>query len=299
MNSKTAVFMVSALSIALLLSGESFAEKKGKPGSGSSMVERHRPGPPSEFHAGGGRGPGPEGHRPGFQGFGGPGMHGGFINHPEVQKRLGLTEEQVEKLQSNRRELEKRRIKTEADIEIARIEMEELLKGKEIDKAAINKHVDALGDLHKQQIRGMVDNILAVHEILDGTQLEKVQGFMDRVRGHRGGDPFGPSWRGDRDGRGRDHFRSERRGGPEGPPDDGSRRRNRSKGDKDKRHEGPPPHREGRAPSWAPDRGPSGFGQAPFGPPPVLPPPRPDDAMANDDFADLGPALDYFLNAEE
>lgn len=323
MRYKAIVILIGLITAGLLMADAAYSERPGRPGSGSAVGPMGPPGPPPGPPPGmdHGFGPGP-GVMPGF---GGPGMSGGFLNHPEVQKKLGLSDEQVEKLKANHRELEKRRIQTEADLEIARMEMEDLLRADELDKEAIDKQVETIGDLHKQQIRGMVDHIVAIHDILDSSQLEKIRGFMDKMRAHRGGG-FEGRWgdnRRDRGEKGRDQWRGpdgDRRGpdgdwrgpdgkrrGPEGdrrgPEGDRGPRDGRHRGDQDGRRPGPPPPpREGRAPM--PD-GPGGFfglGQAPdsFDQNPQGPPPFPPDGpVVGDDLADLGPALDLFLNPEE
>ncbi|MCA9438100.1 MAG: periplasmic heavy metal sensor, partial [Candidatus Omnitrophica bacterium] len=225
-------------------------------------------------------------------------MHGGFLNHPEVQKKLGLSDDQIQKLKANQREMQKHRIKLQADTEIARMELEELLRADEMDKAAIDQHVNSLGDLHKQGIQGMVDHLLAVRDILDSTQLEKVQGFMDRMRGPRGDEGKG-AWKGKQGDRRGGEMREGRRGRGEGPPRQGppEDRGRRWKSDDD-RGDGPPPPprpREGRAPRHEGGNAPEGFGQGPgpFGPPPAgFGQLLFDEPKGQDDFADLGPALD-------
>lgn len=106
-------------------------------------------------------------------------------NHPEVQKKLELTDDQVKALQEKRLKLETQRIKVEADLEIARLKLEGLIEQSELDKEAIDAQIEKLGELHGKQIRGMVNQKLALREILNEEQLEKVDDFITRMRTRR------------------------------------------------------------------------------------------------------------------
>lgn len=302
----------AALVAGMVFAGGSHAEKKDKSGnpdqagSETAVKDKDRPGP-SDWGRWGGddrdrgrmwkdddedRG-GPGG--PGFRGFGGPGFHGDLFSHPEVQKKLDLTQDQVEALKKNRSELEKRRIRLEADLEIARIEMMELLRAVELDASAIDKQVEVLGDLHKQQVRGMIDHIVAAHKILDATQLEKVRGFVHRMHERRG--DGGPPWQEEREERFR-QFREDRGRGPQGPPDGERPRKGPRFGEADEPGFAPGPP-QGPPPPMGPGQGDRfGQGRPPMGPPPGgFPPADPNSFQppigpgSQEGFADLGPGL--------
>jgi len=165
-----------------------------------------QPPPPGGF--GPGRGPGPRGGpgqhefgppmHPGPGPMGGPGFGGDIWERPEVRQRLGLLEEQVQQLQQSRLELETKRIETHAELEIARLNLESQLKKKAIDKAAVDALVDELGELHKENIRRLVQQKIALSEILDASQLEKVDAFLDRARARDERRPFLENFQGGR-----------------------------------------------------------------------------------------------------
>ena len=78
------------------------------------------------------------------KGYGGEGMkgrHGGpghFLRHLLMhQKEIGLSEEQVGKIKAIQLELDKTRIRTEADIQIAERELHEMIRDDKADLAAI------------------------------------------------------------------------------------------------------------------------------------------------------------------
>jgi uncharacterized protein YpuA (DUF1002 family) len=104
-------------------------------------------------------------------------------NHPEVQKKLNLSEEQVKALQARRLEMETQRIKVHADMEIARLKLEDLIEQDDVNKEAIDAQIEELGKLHADQIRGMVYQKLALREILNEEQLKKVDDFIARMKG--------------------------------------------------------------------------------------------------------------------
>lgn len=292
----------------MVLAGGSYAEKKDKPdkaGSETSVKDKDRPGPSDWGRFGrddrergrGWKDDDDDRGGPGGRGFGmgGPGFHGDLFSHPEVQKKLDLTQDQVVALKKNRTELEKRRIKLEADLEIARIEMMELLKAEELDNSAIDKQVEILGDLHKQQVRGMIDHIVSAHKILDATQLEQVRGFVHRM--HERWGEGGPPWRDDREEHFR-RFREDRGRGPQGPPDGERPRKGPRFGEADEPGFAPGPP-QGPPPFGGPGQGDRfGQGRPPMGPPPGgFPPADPNSLQqlggpgSQEGFADLGPGL--------
>ncbi len=79
------------------------------------------------------------------KGFGMPGHHGGtghFLRHLlKHQKDIGLSEGQVAKIKAIQLELDKTRIKTEADIEIAERELHAMLEDEKSDLNAIESKV--------------------------------------------------------------------------------------------------------------------------------------------------------------
>jgi len=201
-------------------------------------------------------------------GPGNPGRMPDLWDHPEIQKKLGLTEEQVKKLQEKRFGLETKRIEVNAQTEIARLTLENLVNQEEIDKASIEEQIKKLGELHGEQVRGMVDQKLALREILNADQLKKVDDFLARLKSRRAmqGDR-GPAQIGERfrDLRDRAEGRRDRE---EALPD----RPRRGEGERERFMEGQKdrPERPGRPEKGAGWKGPDGK-QRRVGPPPPQP----------------------------
>lgn len=252
---------------------------------------QHDFGPP--MHPGPGGMGGPPMHR-GPGGMGRPGFGGDIWERPEVRQRLDISEEQVQQLQQSRLELETKRIETQAKMEIARLNLESQLKKKEIDKPAVDALVDELGELHKENIRGLVQQKIALSEILDASQLDKVENFLDRARARDERRPFMENFQGRREDVGRmkeeiqkrreDRMEKSSRKNDQGPKK-GNDRKDRKVGPDDKVGYGPPlgPHGVGG------QRGP-GFG----GPQPS--PPFPPSDFGETSVGDLGPVEDYLLD---
>ena len=145
---------------------------------------------------------------------------------PSLAKQLGLTEEQQEKLRTLRTDARKNRIQSQADMRIKRLEMAELMRADEPDRAAIERKLDEVAAARKTQFLARLDHRNAMKEILTPEQFEKMKtlrrnfghnrGRGRRNRLHRRGRP-GPGGL-DRPNRGPGNF-SRPGMGPEGNPD--------------------------------------------------------------------------------
>lgn len=141
-----------------------------------------------------GRGPqGPPDRRPGM----------GFR---ALTRELGLSDAQVAQIEKMRTDQRRAGIKRRADVELARLELRELLKAPTIDEKAVQARTKELGDLHAAGLRARVDAQVQMNKILTPEQRSK----LEQMRQSR---PPRPP----REGRG---GRSRRLGPPPGPGDD-------------------------------------------------------------------------------
>ena len=244
-----------------------------------------QPGPP----------PGPRGGKfmdgPG-QGPPRPGMDfGRWWEHPEVQKKLALNPEQVEKLGAQQLETETKMIEVESKRKIAHLHLRNLVSKKDSSEEEISKRIDEIGELQKEQMRAAIGQIRGVRSILNEDQQKKVEEFLKvrRERAHRGplfkGGPKtwdGKPWT--KDGKGERGDRGEK-----GPGKDIRRGKDRGEGD------GPrPPHRGfGMAPEGPDHRpgydGPEGLDAPPPKPEFGGPAGPPDDSVIPEDSLGAGP----------
>lgn len=114
-----------------------------------------------------------------------------YLDDPAFRERVGLTKEQMDKLRALGTSAAKARIRAEADMKIKRLELAELLQAEKPDRAAIDKKLRELADLHYNALKARADNLLAFREIVSADQREKIKAFVheriqQRMREFRG-----------------------------------------------------------------------------------------------------------------
>ncbi len=129
---------------------------------------------------GGPQGP-PSGHGPGFGPGGGKGR---------IKAELGLTDEQESQLRKLHGEQRKAHIRRRADLQIARMDLRELLAAKAVDDKAVAAKMKEINDLTAAGLKAHVDQRLAMRKVLTPEQIEKMQQHHNRprpqFRGRRG-----------------------------------------------------------------------------------------------------------------
>lgn len=90
--------------------------------------------------------------------------------HQEMMKQLNLTEDQQSQIQKLHLNLEKKQAELRAKIQVAQIDMRELMLTDNLDKAAIEKKMDAVADLRGQSRKNMIDHWFAVYNMLKPEQ---------------------------------------------------------------------------------------------------------------------------------
>ncbi|MCJ7458141.1 MAG: periplasmic heavy metal sensor [candidate division Zixibacteria bacterium] len=94
---------------------------------------------------------------------------------------LGLSPEHKEKVKSIAFEGRKEEIRLHSDLEIANLELRELLHQEKLDKAKINRKLDEIGALRTKLEKAKVDQLMAFRDVLTK---EQIQSFRER-RLHR------------------------------------------------------------------------------------------------------------------
>ncbi|MCX6619098.1 MAG: Spy/CpxP family protein refolding chaperone, partial [Acidobacteria bacterium] len=137
------------------------------------------------FAPGQGSGPAPQGV-PGSSGFGfrGRGAGPGGPNPPMFDQRLGpdlnLTEQQQSRLREMGVEQQKKAIRLHADIQTKEIELHELLRAANPDRAAINAKIDEIGVLKAQTEKDSIAQRLAFEQLLTPEQKQKLRQQRER-----------------------------------------------------------------------------------------------------------------------
>jgi Spy/CpxP family protein refolding chaperone len=119
------------------------------------------------------------GHRGGKHHFAGPRF-----------EELDLTQEQKDQLKSLRTETQKKMIQLKADMQIAHVELKELLIQKNPNQDTVDKVVSRLSSAQAKMTESRVRQKLAVNKILTEEQFQKLEempkGRRDRGRHFRG-----------------------------------------------------------------------------------------------------------------
>jgi Spy/CpxP family protein refolding chaperone len=105
-----------------------------------------------------------------------------------LQEQLGLSEAQVAELRTLRADQAKQRIRQRADVEIARIELRELLGSPTVDERAVEAAVKRLGALQTAVLEARVGAQLALRKALTAEQWDKLESLR-RERPRRGRAP--------------------------------------------------------------------------------------------------------------
>jgi len=118
------------------------------------------------------------------QKMGMPGMHKRadmldmLIKHAD---KVGLTDDQVVKLKTIHRGMERKKIRFEADMKLARIDLKEIMEVKDFDLEKANAAVQKISDIKKDQRLEMLKSLKDVRSILTDDQFKKIKEFRHRM----------------------------------------------------------------------------------------------------------------------
>ncbi len=103
-----------------------------------------------------------------------------------LQSDIGLTDQQVAEIRGIYSEGRKAGIRRNADLRIARLELEELLAAATVDEAAIAARVKTIGELQSAAFKERTASRLAVRKLVSAEQYQKMQQMKRHaVRAHR------------------------------------------------------------------------------------------------------------------
>jgi len=92
-----------------------------------------------------------------------------------MAEHLELTDEQIEDLKALRRDHEKAAIEMHAEIDLARVDMKELLDQESIDFGKIKAHTSRIADMQKKMRLARWTLMEKSHDLLTTEQLEKAK----------------------------------------------------------------------------------------------------------------------------
>jgi Spy/CpxP family protein refolding chaperone len=143
------------------------------------------------------------GERMGGRGFGGRRGEFGLarlLNNPEIREKVGITAEQAAKIRQDETEFRKAGIRDRADLQVKRIDLENLLSAEKPDRAAIDSKLQEISTARLTLEKSSVHFRLTMREAITPAQREKLHELMrERGRGEGGpGRPGGPRGEGRR-----------------------------------------------------------------------------------------------------
>jgi Spy/CpxP family protein refolding chaperone len=118
-------------------------------------------------------------------------------NRVALQAQIGLSDEQVAAIRKIHLQERKAAIRRNADMRIARLELQELMGAATVDEAAIAARVKTLGELQAAGLKARTDSQLAIRKLVTPEQFQKMQQLRHQWMGERGARPArGPMGRG-------------------------------------------------------------------------------------------------------
>ncbi len=104
-------------------------------------------------------------------------MMTGCLDLPQMQKSLGLTPEQLDKLMAIQRPLQKESIRIGADIRVTELDLADLLSADKVDLGKVEDKLKERESLHTKIILAHLRASEEVKKIIPKEQLEKFQGM--------------------------------------------------------------------------------------------------------------------------
>ena len=110
-----------------------------------------------------------------------------LLSDPEIQKKVGVTAEQVAKIRQQGSTFRKAEIRQRADLEVKRIDLRDLLSVDKPDRAAIDRQLQEISTSQLAMAKTRVDFRLNMKDALTPEQREKLKQAMRERWQSRGG----------------------------------------------------------------------------------------------------------------
>ena len=113
-----------------------------------------------------------------------PGEEMGDMMHKclEHADKLGLSEEQINKIKPIHRDMQKKEARFKADLKVAEIEMMEIMEVKDFDLEKAAAQVKKIADIKTAHHLEMLKSMKEVHSILTDEQFKKMKKMMHMKR---------------------------------------------------------------------------------------------------------------------
>lgn len=110
-----------------------------------------------------------------------------MMDDPGMAEQLGLSEEQASRLQALALDAAKADVRTRSELMLKRLELEELLRADEPDRAAVEQKLGELSDAQHARMKQRINHRLAVQALLTPEQRAKMRKLRRLRRRHRRG----------------------------------------------------------------------------------------------------------------
>ena len=107
------------------------------------------------------------------------GMMGGMMDKClQMADKLGLSEEQINKIKPIHKAMKKEQIKFRSDLQLAEMDLKEIMEVKDFDLDKASAQVKKIGDMKTTHHLEMLKSMKEVHAILTDEQFKKMQKMM-------------------------------------------------------------------------------------------------------------------------
>ena len=127
-----------------------------------------------------------------------------MLENPMLRQQLGVSADQAAKIRQQETDFEKAEIRNRADLEVKRLELNQLMSVDKPDRAAVDAKVAELGTAQAAMEKAAIDNRLNMRDALTPVQRQRLEQIVAQRRQARfaGNPAFGPGTRGGAAGRG-------------------------------------------------------------------------------------------------
>ena len=112
-------------------------------------------------------------------------MIGGDMMFMEHASKMGLTDEQMEKMKPLHSEMKKKQIRSKADLKIAEIELMEIMEVKDFDLEKANSAVKRIAEIKTADHLEMLKAMKEMRTILTDEQFKKMNKMMPMKTGEK------------------------------------------------------------------------------------------------------------------
>jgi len=105
-----------------------------------------------------------------------------LLSNPNVRQQLGVTADQAAKIRQQESDFRKTEIRNRADLEIKRMDLNDLLSADKPDRSAIDSKLQEISAAQLALEKSKIDNRLTMRDALTPAQRQKLQQMMMQRR---------------------------------------------------------------------------------------------------------------------